>query len=261
MFSIPGQYAHAYAHLFEPIVDSMIRSCLHGMMGQLYVDAPGHAQCGIIHLGDFCFIGGDAHAPAACHLLRHLPVKQRPFMLWIPCQKEWIAPLLALWDDRITMHMRYAMHPPASFDCNRLAALIASCPPGYTCVPINAALARQALSMAWSKDLCGNFANADDFVQRGLGMGIVHEGQLVAGASSYSVYPGGIEIEIDTHPDHRQKGLARTCGAALLLACLSRNLTPYWDAANLTSVHLARCLGYRFLYSYPAFTPAYMKGE
>ena len=261
MFPISKQHAHAYAHLFAPIADSIVLSCLHGVMGELYVDTPKDARCGVIHLGDFCFIGGDAHAPTAHHLLRHLPLDQHAQMLWIPCQKAWIPPLLAIWEGRIEMHARYAMCPPASFDRNRLSNFVADCPAGYVCVPIDAALARQALSMPWSKDLCGNFIDADDFAARGLGMGILHRGQLVAGASSYSVYPGGIEIEIDTHPQHRQKGLARTCAAALVLSCLSRDLTPCWDAANLASVHLATRLGYRFLYSYPAFTPLDWKGD
>ena len=50
-------------------------------------------------------------------------------------------------------------------------------------------------------------------------------------ASSYTVYRGGIEIEIDTHPDHRRRGLARACGAALMLECLKRGLYS-WDAQN-----------------------------
>ncbi len=34
-----------------------------------------------------------------------------------------------------------------------------------------------------------------------------------AGASSYSVYKGGIEIEIDTSSEYRRRGLATACGA------------------------------------------------
>ena len=182
-------------------------------------------------------------------------------MLWVPCQKPWIQPLLACWHAGVTMHMRYAMQPPSAFDCTRLAAFVANCPLGYTCVPMDIALTRQALSMSWSEDLCGNFADADAFVRCGLGAGVLYHGQLVSGATSYSIYHGGIEIEIDTHPNHRQRGLARACGAALILSCLARGLTPCWDAANLASVQLARQLGYRFLYSYPAFTPVHMEGE
>ena len=44
-------------------------------------------------------------------------------------------------------------------------------------------------------------------------MAVLKDGELVAGASSYSTYDKGIEIEIDTREDHRRKGLAYACGA------------------------------------------------
>lgn len=61
---------------------------------------------------------------------------------------------------------------------------------------------------------------------------------------SYTVYNGGIEIEIDTKLQFRQKGLATACGAKLILECLGRNLYPSWDAHDLRSVALAEKLGY-----------------
>ena len=66
----------------------------------------------------------------------------------------------------------------------------------------------------------------------------------VAGAGSYCVYRGGIEIEIDTRADHRRKGLAAACGARLILECLDRGLYPSWDAIDLRSAVLAEKLGY-----------------
>ena len=79
------------------------------------------------------------------------------------------------------------------------------------------------------------------------------EGVPVAGASSYYVYPGGIEIQIDTHQDYRRRGLATTAAAGLILACLDRGLYPSWDAANLSSVALAEKLGYQFDHEYTAY--------
>ena len=43
-----------------------------------------------------------------------------------------------------------------------------------------------------------------DYVNRGLGFVAWHDGIIVAGASSYTVYQGGIEIEIVTHEDYRR---------------------------------------------------------
>jgi GNAT superfamily N-acetyltransferase len=76
---------------------------------------------------------------------------------------------------------------------------------------------------------------------------------MVAGASSYTRYQDGIEIEIDTREDYRRKGLAYVCGARLILECLERNLYPSWDAHNRWSVALAEKLGYHFDHEYTAF--------
>ena len=80
----------------------------------------------------------------------------------------------------------------------------------------------------------------------GLGVIIMKDGEPVSGASSYSGYIGGIEIQIDTREDHRRKGLARICGAKLILECLKRGWYPSWDAQNMWSVALDRKAGVSF---------------
>jgi len=86
-----------------------------------------------------------------------------------------------------------------------------------------------------------------------LGAVVLKNGELVAGASSYSRYREGIEIEVDTRKDHRRKGLAYVCGARLILECLERGLYPSWDAQNMWSVELAKKLGYHFSHVYTAY--------
>ena len=87
----------------------------------------------------------------------------------------------------------------------------------------------------------------------GLGIVVLKDGEVVAGASSYSRYDKGIEIEIDTREDHRRKGLAYACGAKLILECLEEGLYPSWDAQNKWSVALAEKLGYHFSHEYVAY--------
>ncbi len=92
-----------------------------------------------------------------------------------------------------------------------------------------------------------------DFLERGLGIVALKDGQLAAGASSYSRYREGIEIEVDTRQDQRRLGLATACCARLILECLNRGLYPSWDAQNRISLHLAEMLGYEFSHEYPAY--------
>ena len=105
----------------------------------------------------------------------------------------------------------------------------------------------------WSKDLVSNYKDFDNYKNNGIGYVIMHENKIVCGASSYSSYKGGIEIEIDTREDFRKRGLAYICGAKLILECLKRNIFPSWDAHNTASARLAEKLGYYFDYAYTAY--------
>ena len=100
-----------------------------------------------------------------------------------------------------------------------------------------------------------NFASFREYERHGVGFVAIKsgDGSLAAGASSYSAYKGGIEIEIDTREDFRRQGLATAAAAGLILECLHRGLYPSWDAANLWSVALAEKLGYTFSHEYTAY--------
>ena len=87
----------------------------------------------------------------------------------------------------------------------------------------------------------------------GRGMVILKNGIIVAGASSYTRYREGIEIEVDTIEPERRKHLATIACSALILNCLEEGLYPSWDAQNMNSVHLAEKLGYEFDHEYAAY--------
>ena len=108
-------------------------------------------------------------------------------------------------------------------------------------------------SKEWSKYLCGAFSSYEEYRAKGLGIVVLLGGIPVAGASSYTAWSGGIEIEIDTHPAHRKQGLASACGAALIEECLKRKLYPSWDAHDERSLALAEKLGYHRGDPYPVY--------
>ena len=85
-------------------------------------------------------------------------------------------------------------------------------------------------------------------------MGILHQGRFVSGAAAAAVGGGKIEIEIQTHPQFRRRGLARTVAAALILYCLEHGIEACWDAANEPSAALARQqLGFHSTGKYEAY--------
>lgn len=102
-------------------------------------------------------------------------------------------------------------------------------------------------------DLVSQFDDYELYRKHGLGVVVEKDGEPVSGASSYSGYMGGIEIEIDTREDYRRRGLATVCGAKLILECLDRGWYPSWDAQNKWSVGLAEKLGYHFDREYEVF--------
>ena len=66
------------AALFEGWQESMIWSCMQGVMGELYTDAPMHPKSAMVWLGDFCLFAGEANQELARFRLSH---PKRPFMI------------------------------------------------------------------------------------------------------------------------------------------------------------------------------------
>ena len=108
-------------------------------------------------------------------------------------------------------------------------------------------------SLAWCADFVSLYQDYETFQQLGLGVLALRQGEPVAGASSYSRYRDGIEIEIDTKEAYRRQGLATACAAKLMLCCLERGLYPSWDAHNEASAALAQKLGYQLEGAYTAY--------
>ena len=118
---------------------------------------------------------------------------------------------------------------------------------------IDSTLYDQCMENAWSRDLVSVFPSREAFLRDGLGMAVTVNGRIVSGASSYTRYREGIEVEVDTRRDYRRRSLATVCSAALILSCLDLGLYPSWDAQNLWSVCLAEKLGYTFSHEYPVY--------
>ena len=230
--------------LFAGWDEPMIRACLQGHMGTWAADGLENPRSAAITVGDFCFLAGRPSPAMAA---------QAAAYILVPRTADWRPVIETVWGDRVLPHTRYATRRDVHrFDRAALTALAAP-PAGFTLAPIDLdayALLGQA---AWSRDLRGLFRDGADFCRRGLGVVVRHGGEIVSGASSYAIFNGGIEIEIDTHPDFRQRGLATACGAALVLACLEQGLCPSWDAHTAISLHLAEKLGYVSAGPYPVY--------
>ena len=171
------------------------------------------------------------------------------------------APLFEGWAEAIAAHLgeavqpvtHYATRKDTVFDRKRLETFARSLPNPYTIRKIGRNLYDLCSHIPWSRDLVSQYPTWEAYQAQGLGFAVLRNGAPVAGASSYASFDGGIEIEIDTCPAERRRGLARACGAALILECLDRGLYPSWDAHDKVSLALAEQLGYQSAGPYRTF--------
>ena len=235
-------YLEKIAHLFSGWNETLIWSVLQGHMGYAisnHTETPTAAQ---VVLGDFCFFAGKPSvAFAAKAAAREI----------VPQNEAWSEAIEQAFGSRAQRRLRYAIKKePDVFSREKLQAYIDALPNEFELRLFDEQLYHQSKLEDWSCDFCGCFADASDFLARGVGVAVLHNGVLVSGASSYSVYDGGFEIEIDTKPAYRRQGLATVCAAKLILTALERNLYPSWDAYDLRSVALAEKLGYHVDHPY-----------
>lgn len=230
--------------------ETMIWSCLQGIMGQVYVDSEENPTSAQFVIADFCFFAGIPNE----EIVRNKDGIKNNFVIMTAMNEAWNQLIEKVYPENSRKVTRYAIKKePNVFDRDKLEHIVRSLPKEYEIKLIDEAIYEQAMQEEWSKDLCCNFSDGYEYCKKGLGVAVLCNNQLVAGASSYTVYDKGIEIEIDTKAEYRRKGLATVAGAKLILECLKRNLYPSWDAQNLWSVALAEKLGYHFSHEYAAY--------
>jgi len=238
--------------LFEGWQETLIWSALEGEMGCIWAlsETPKAALC---ENADFLFLAGLADEPETRLLLECWRQEKGRFEILVPREKECGAVIESVFPNA-ELENRYAFHKGGErFDRDALQAMIAAVPDDVTIVPFDRSLYAQSLPHDWSRDFVSQFRDADDYLKRGLGYAAVCNGEMVGGASSYTCYSKGIEIQVETRRDWQRRGIASACCAALILECLRRGWYPSWDAANPVSAALAKKLGYREAGLYPAW--------
>lgn len=237
--------------IFGDWQETLIWSCLQQVMGEIYVDSLEHPTCAMALIGDFCFLAGTPNEELAFFKPRDCA---KDFIIMIPQNDQWATLIEHTYRERATKVMRYAIQKePDVFDRDNLEAMVQALAEEYTISLIDERYFHMCQMEHWSHDLVSQYRDYKMYQELGIGVVICKDDIPVSGASAYTRYLEGIEIEIDTREDYRRKGLATVCGAKLILECQNRGLYPSWDAQNLWSVALSEKLGYHFNHEYPAF--------
>ena len=231
--------------LFEGWEETLIYSCLQKVMGKIYVTDPKRPVSAMAFVGCFAFYAGKPDEELVM-------AKPDGFVIMTPQNEEWEACIEACFPDakKIT---RYAIKKDTRFDRDYLTKLTSGLPEGYVLRAIDEEVYDLCLTDPVTADFVSSFGSKEKYLKIGRGMVIIKDGRIVSGASSYTRYKEGIEIEIDTVTEERRKGFALAVGAALILRCLDEGLYPSWDAHDMNSVHLAEKFGYEFDHEYTAY--------
>lgn len=273
------------APLFAGWQETMIWSCLQGVMGKIYVTSQEDPVSAMAVLGDFCFLAGKpdrkflfagkmpgrlqktalAAGDGADTRQQSEKSGEEPdqrgqigekagFMILVPGNEGWAELIEECPGGKAGKVVRYAVKKePDVFDREKLRETAEKVPAGYELKLMERDLFERCGKIGWCRDWVAQYSDYDTYQKYGLGAVLLKDGEPVSGASSYSGYIGGIEVEIDTREDHRRRGLASVCGARLILECLDRGWYPSWDAQNKWSLALAEKLGYHFDREYAAY--------
>ncbi len=220
-------------------MQTILDGILQGIFGSARTDRPAGPSVAECSVGPFRFLAGDPRSAAAKQHLRSLEPES---VLLLP-DGGWRDAVRGAIGDRFDVeprisysyqkldptHLRNLQKSRADAEVIRLDAETLDC----AVREVSPALLRPEV-----------FSSTRDFEERGIGYAVLHSGRLVAGAVSGYLSSGGIEIQINTHPDHRRQGFARAVAVPLILECLERGLEPNWDSSNPASQRLAEQLGY-----------------
>jgi len=227
--------------------------CMHGCIaavigdgaGRVFVDSLENPRVALA-IVDFQFLAGDPFHESVPLLFDLLRAKE---WLVVPTP-DWEHVVSTTYPGKIEVYQREAFRAE-QFDINKLRGFISDLPSGFELRKVNFEDVMQFTEL--SPALIASYTSSEDFIDKGVGIGIFHEGRFISGASSSPLGGGKLEFEIQTHKEFRRRGFARIVAAALILYCLENGIEPCWDAAHEDSSVLARQLGFCSTGKYNAF--------
>ena len=226
---------------------------IESKLGRAWTDNKENPTIAAIIVADFCYLLGSLKGLKDEIEIKELLEKCRGKIIqvddisWIPIMKKY-------YPDSFKSFNRYSIKRELNiFNKNILKDYIAAVETEFHIDRIDETLYYKVLEDDFMADCCSNFTSLKEFLKHGIGYVIVLNGEIIAGASSYSYHEGSIEVTIGTKKGFRRKGLALAVASKLILECMERNIYPGWDAANLESVALAEKLGYHFDKAYEVY--------
>lgn len=223
-------------------VDFGINSILEGQTGKqisILVNNLENPEIALLRYGTFGILAGDAAHPAAEALLQSI---EFPCAIQ-PSPEPWINILQKKYEGKVKKIERFSFSHQ-HINTRNLKELISKHPYGNAVQKIDAATAQSMETHEWNKYHLSNFNSPDDFAANGFAYAIKINGLVASACSAALRCADGIELNIITLPEFRNKGLASVVAACTIIKAIELKLVPHWDASNQQSASLASRLGY-----------------
>lgn len=244
------------AGLFCNPTDSVVFTILEGKKGMIWADNAENPTMVMAFDGIYAYLDGDLTVQFTEQAVEKAwRLRKTESVIFIP-QNEKAEQCLENIAVRKGMEnrVRYKMkEPKQGFSVELLKQYIRQLPLEMQMTPFNKAYFQQINTDEKLEYLTESYQNYKEFQTYGAGFLIVEDTKIAAGAVAYSSYREGIEIQIMTAPEYRGRGLATIAVARLLLECVNNGWRAIWDAANLTSVSVAKKVGYTMERTYQSF--------
>lgn len=208
--------------------------------GQILVDHLKNPKTACLLIGNISFFTGDSRTSAAREMMKDV----EPLAALMASDNDWNELMKEVWADRLGHQLRTKMSAE-SLDIDYLRGLTQNIDPEYVLERIDLETVKR-LDKRQNMHIPLFFGSSKEFIEKGIGFCIKHDGKVVSMASTYTPFIDEFEIEVQTSDDplYRRKGLATAVSAALIVYSLEHYFVPHWDAANEASVKLALKLGY-----------------
>jgi RimJ/RimL family protein N-acetyltransferase len=229
-------------------VDFGIDSILEGQSGKqisVSVDDVTNPAVALLRYGTFGVLGGDATHTNAHELVQTI---QLPCAIQ-PSPDAWMNLLQISYADKLKKIERFSF-THEFIDASELLRIIKQHPYANNLHEIDTATAQEMENEEWHKYHLTNYNSAAGFAANAFANGVTFDGVLASVCSAALRCAKGIELNIITLPQFRNKGLAALVATATILRAIEQDLIPHWDAANERSARLAMRLGFKSTGSY-----------
>lgn len=227
-------------HLFKDIPlgwDVMFDASLE--VGFILADDAARPNVALSFMGGCVIYGGDAGHSAARDLIRSMKVQ--PGIL--PYPDGWAALIRDEYREKAKLVTRYYL-PFASLDREKLLSIDLSTDPGYKLERIDERLAETLLDEIGEEYQLRHYSSLRDFAERGCGFCVTNGKEICSAVAAFLRSGNKIQIQVNTKPQYRRRGLAIKASACMLRYCLDNGIAADWDAANAPSRDLAQKLGF-----------------